>query len=374
MVRELLGASGGTFANPAANFYQGEPDMLKFSENVAQVFLGTRLQCAQCHNHPFDRWTMDDYYGWAAFFSQIGRKQAGDPRETIVFNRGAGAPKHPVTKADVVPKFLGGAVPELAGRDRREVLAEWLTAPDNKFFAPNVANIVWAHFFGIGIVEEVDDVRLSNPPANPELLAALAGVLRESRYDLRAFVRLVCNSNAYQRSTRANDSNRLDERNFSRARVRRLRAEVLLDTLASLTGTRNKFKGLPLGARAVQIADGNVSNYFLTTFGRATRATVCSCEVKLEPNLSQALHLINGEMTHQRIRQGGLVQRWLAEEKLSGAQVVGRIYRLALCRPPTAGESARLTAGAPEAGEPRRLHFEDVFWAVLNSKEFVFNH
>ena len=373
IVRELLGATGGTFANPAANFYQSEMDPLLFPENVAQAFLGTRLQCAQCHNHPFDRWTMDDYYGWNAFFTQIGRKKGNDPRETVVFNSGSGGVKHPVGKQDVAPKFLGGAVPEMNGRDRRVVLADWLTAPDNPYFSRNIANIVWAHFFGIGIVEPVDDMRLSNPPANPELLAALATRLRDSKYDLRDLVRLICNSHTYQRSTIPNDTNLLDERNFSRSLVRRMRAEVLHDVLAEQTQARNKLKGLPLGARAVQIADGNVSNYFLTTFGRATRATVCSCEVKLEPNLSQALHLINGESTDQRIRQGGIVKQWLAD-KMSPDAIVTLIYRRALCRPPTADELAKLTGGVPANPEEQRAYFEDVFWAVLNSKEFVFNH
>ena len=373
IVRDLLGATGGTFANPAANFYQSEMDPLKFPENVAQAFLGTRLQCAQCHNHPFDRWTMDDYYGWNAFFTQIGRKKGNDPRETVVFNKASGGVKHPVTKADVAPKFLGGPVPDLNGRDRRVVLAEWLTAPDNPYFSRNIANIVWAHFFGIGIVEPVDDMRLSNPPANPELLSALATRLRESKYDLRDLVRLICNSHTYQRSTIPNATNQLDERNFSRSLVRRMRAEVLHDVLADQTQSRNKLKGLPPGARAVQIADGNVSNYFLTTFGRATRATVCSCEVKLEPNLSQALHLINGETTDQRIRQGGMVKQWLTD-KMSPEDIVTLIYRRALCRPPTGVELAKLVGGVPEKPDGQRAYYEDVFWAVLNSKEFVFNH
>jgi mono/diheme cytochrome c family protein len=373
IARELLTSSGGTFANPAANFYQGEMDMLKFSENVAQAFLGTRLQCAQCHNHPFDRWTMDDYYGWAAFFSQVGKKKGDDPRETVVFNRASGGVQHPVGKRDVPPKFLGGETPDTKGKDRRAVLADWLTSPENPWFSRNIANIVWSHFFGVGIVEPVDDMRLSNPPSNPELLDGLASRLRGSNYDLRDLVRLICNSRAYQRVTSPNETNELDERNFSRALVRRLRAEVLQDVLAEQTGTRNKFKGLPLGARAVQIADGNVSNYFLTTFGRATRATVCSCEVKLEPNLSQALHLINGEVTHQRVRQGALVATWMKEEKKPG-EIVDLIYRRALCRPATDSEREALLKGLPEKPEERRAYLEDVFWAVLNSKEFVFNH
>ena len=173
MVRELLGASGGTFKNPATNYYQVERDTLKTAENVAQVFMGIRMQCAQCHNHPFDRWTMDDYYSFAAFFSQVGRKQGEDYRELIIFNSGGGEVNHPVGGRVMPPKFLGGAVADVAGKDRRVVLAEWLASPENPYFATSVANRVWAHFFGIGIVEPVDDIRVSNPASNPELFTAL---------------------------------------------------------------------------------------------------------------------------------------------------------------------------------------------------------
>ncbi|MGH9362395.1 MAG: DUF1549 and DUF1553 domain-containing protein, partial [Thermoanaerobaculia bacterium] len=300
MVQELLGARGGTFENAATNYYQNETDTLKVAENVAQVFMGMRIQCAQCHNHPFDRWTQDDYYGFAAFYSQIGRKPGEDPRETIVFNSGGGEVAHPVGGRVMQPKFLGGARPEVAGKDRREVLAGWIASSENPYFARNLANIVWAHFFGRGIVHEVDDVRVSNPAVNPDLLEALARRFTEYRYDFKKLVRDICTSGTYGLSTRSYPTNAGDERNFARAGVRRLKAEVLLDCVSQLTETKNKFQGLPLGARAVQIADGAASSYFLTTFGRASRATVCSCEVKMEPNLSQALHLLNGDTVTER--------------------------------------------------------------------------
>ena len=222
MVRELLGASGGTFTSPATNFYQIERDTLKTAENVAQVFMGIRTQCAQCHNHPFDRWTMDDYYGFAAFFSQIGRKTGEDYRETIIFNRGGGDVKHPVGGRTMAPKFLGGAVADVKGKDRRVELAKWLTSTDNPFFATSVANRVWAHFFGTGIVEPVDDIRVSNPPSNPELFQALGDRLVEYKYDFKQLVRDICNSEAYQRSTSRNETNRTDDRNFAHANVRRI--------------------------------------------------------------------------------------------------------------------------------------------------------
>jgi hypothetical protein len=372
MVQKLLGSTGGTFSNPATNYYQMEQDRLKIAENVAQVFMGMRIQCAQCHNHPFDRWTMDDYYSFAAFFAQIGRKQGADPRETIVFNSGGGEVNHLVGGRVMAPKFLGGATPDLKGRDRRQVLAEWLASPDNPYFARNLANIVWAHFFGRGIVHQVDDVRISNPPVNSPLIEALAQHFTEYKYDFKRLVRDICTSRTYQLSTVTNDTNAFDERNFSHATLRRIRAEVLLDCITQATETKDKFAGLPLGARAVQIADGNTATYFLTTFGRASRETVCSCEVKMEPNLGQALHLMNGESVHEKVKQGGVVKR-LLDEKKTPAQVVSNLYLRCLNRQPTTDEAKAVESQLAGAKDPRPA-LQDVFWALLNSREFLFNH
>jgi len=372
IARDLLSARGGTFDNPATNFFQIEQDVLKLTENVAQVFMGTRIQCAQCHNHPFDRWTMDDYYGFASFFAQVKRKPAEDPRERIVFDA-KGEVKHPVSKQNASPKFLGGEAPNLDGTTRRQAVAEWLASPDNPWFARNFANITWAHFFGPGIVDPVDDVRVSNPPSNPELLDALAARFVEYDYDFRRLVRDICTSRTYQLSSRTNETNITDQTNFSHSLVRRLRAEVLLDCISQVTNTPNKFKGLPKGARAVQIADGNTSNYFLTTFGRATRATVCSCEVKLEPNLSQALHLLNGDTTHNRIRSGKVIPTLLEQHK-EPAKVIDQLYLACLSRSPTEKELSALVKTVKEAGDNPTEVLEDVFWALLNSKEFFFNH
>jgi len=339
-VQELLGASGGTFKNPATNYYQNERDILKVTENVAQVFMGMRIQCAQCHNHPFDRWTMDDYYGFAAFFCQIGRKGTDDPRELTVFNSGNGEVRHPVGNRVMAPKFLGGSTADVAGKDRRQVMANWLASPENPYFATNLSNIVWAHFFGIGIINEVDDVRVSNPASNQELLNEMGKKFTEYNYDFKKLVRDICNSNTYQRSTKANESNDSDLKNFSHAYIRRIKAETFLDCISQVTETKNKFPGLPLGARAVQIADGQVSNYFLTTFGRATRESVCSCEVKLEPTLSQSLHLLNGDATTQRINQGNLVGRLLKEKK-PPEEILDEIYIRCLTRLPSADEKKK---------------------------------
>src|SRR5207237_6719814 len=333
IVRNLLTASESNFRNPAANYYQIESDTLKLAENTAQVFMGMRIQCAQCHNHPFDRWTMNDYYSFAAFFAQVGRKPGDDPRETVIFDRGGGDVTHPVTKAAMKPKFLGGDTPEIKGESRREVLAKWLTSPQNPYFARNIANLVWTHFLGRGIIEPVDDVRISNPPSNPELLDALARKLVDYKYDLKKLVRDICASRRYQLSSRANETNASDERNFSKAAIRRIRAEVLLDCISQVTETQDKFNGLPRGAHAVQIADGNTANYFLTTFGRASRTTVCSCEVKTDPNLSQALHLLNGNTIQDKVENGGLVKKLLKKGDTPD-QVIDDLYLRCFSRKP----------------------------------------
>ncbi len=373
MVRELLVSTGGTFTTPQTNFYEIERDRLKTSENVAQVFMGIRTQCAQCHNHPFDRWTMDDYYGFAAFFSQIGRKQAEDYREYIISNRGSGETRNPVTRQTMKPKFLGGEQPDVAGKDRREVLAQWLTAPENPYFATSIANRVWAHFTGVGLVDEVDDIRASNPPSNPELFDRLGEKLVEYKFDFRRLVRDICASEAYQRSSTATEQNAGDLRNYSHATVRRIPAESLLDCISLVTSAPDKFRGLPLGARAVQVADGATSNYFLTTFGRSPRTTVCDCEATTDPSLSQALHLLNGTSVHNKIAQGKVIEKMLKEEKMSSDDVLKSIFIRCLSRTPTQTEMKELQESISQAANEQQ-GLEDVFWALLNSREFVFNH
>jgi hypothetical protein len=372
MVQELLSASGGNFKNPATNFYQTTSETLLLAENVAQVFMGIRVQCAQCHNHPFDRWTQNDYYSFAAFFAQIGRKGGEDYREMIVFNSGGGEVNHPVGGRVMPPKFLGGGSPDLRGQDRRAVLAKWLASPQNPWFATSFANRVWAHFLGVGIVEPVDDVRVSNPASNPELLEALGKHFTETKYNFKQLVRDICNSRTYQRSTHRNASNAGDDRNFAHAAVRRIKAENLLDCISAVTDTKDKFDGLPIGARAVQIADGTRSTYFLTTFGRATRETPCSCEVKMEPTLSQALHLLNGETVNAKIRQGGVIAKLMANKKFPEERIT-ELYARALSRKPTRPELTKLV-GVLNQSKDQTQALEDIYWALLNSREFLFNH
>ena len=372
VIREVLTATGGTFEKPAANYYQTETTPATLAENVAQVFCGMRIQCAQCHNHPFDRWTMDDYYGFTAFFAQVGYKQAADPREITIFNRGEGEIEHPLGNKAVTPRYLGDKDLSPGNTDRRELLATWLTSRDNPFLSRNLANVIWSHFLGKGIVEPVDDVRISNPPSNPELLDALGAKLANYRFDVRKLAIDICNSRTYQLSGVKNQSNKLDSSNFASAAVRRVRAEVLLDCISQVTLANTKFPGRPDGSRAVELLDGRSTNHFLTTFGRSTRETPCACEVKLEPTLSQALHLLNGENTTGKINQGGRVKKALQAGKKPRA-VADELYIACLARRPSAGESAKIDEMLSKSKNiPEDL--EDLFWALLNSREFIFNH
>ena len=373
LVQELLTAEGGNFTEPAANFYLIEQEPPQMAENVAQVFLGIQIQCAQCHNHPFERWTMDDYYSFAAFFAQVGRKGSSDPRESIVFNRGSGEVANLKDGRQMPPKFLGGETPDVNGKDRRAVLAEWLTSADNPWFAQNIANRVWDHFFGRGIVDPPDDVRVSNPPANAALLEELGKRLVAYEYDLRQLIRDICNSNTYQLSTQPREGSVADEANFATASVRRLPAEMLLDAVAQVTTTDVKFRSLPLGARAVQVADGKSGNYFLDVFGRPPRDSACTCERRNEPTLAQTLHLINGDTLTTAIQAGdGRLASRIAEEAPTEA-IIDELYLAAYARPPKDEERQRIVDYVA-ATEDRKVALEDAYWSVLNSKEFIFNH
>ncbi|NUM55795.1 MAG: DUF1549 domain-containing protein [Candidatus Hydrogenedentes bacterium] len=373
LVRELLTAQGGNFTEPAVNFYVAEPNPLQMAENVAQVFMGIQLKCAQCHNHPFERWTMDDYYSFSAFFAQVGQKGSSDPRERIVFDRRGGEVNHIKDNRAMAPKFLGGDTPDCTGKDRRTVLADWLTAPDNPWFAKTIGNRVWAQFFGRGITDPPDDVRVTNPPTHPELEDALAKRLVEVKYDLRALVRDICNSYTYQMSTQPRNETVTDKRNFAYQNVRRLGAEQLLDAIAKVTESKVKFPVLPLGANAVQVADGNSGNYFLGLFGRPARSTVCTCERRAEPTLAQVLHLINGDtMTNALNASGGRLEK-LASSQLTPAQMAEDIWLAAYSRTPTTDEQAYVENYVNTAAD-KKVAIEDVMWSVLNSKEFVFNH
>ncbi|MEO6786475.1 MAG: DUF1549 and DUF1553 domain-containing protein, partial [Chthoniobacteraceae bacterium] len=371
MAKQLILATGSNLDNPATNYYELEINPLKLAENTAQAFFGTRIQCAQCHNHPFDRWTMADYRGFVSFFTQVARKQGEDPRERIVFNSGGGEARHPVDNRVIPPKFLGEEQPDCTGKDRRQVLADWIASPKNPFFPRHIANLVWAQYMGRGIVEPVDDARLSNPPSNPELLDALAEKLVEYNYDVRHLARDICNSAAYQRTPRVNESNELDDRNFAKASIRRMRSEVMLDCITQVTETKDKYKGLPLGARAVEIADGRTTSYFLTTFGREDRETICSRE-HVGPTLSQALHMLNGDTVEGKIQAGGVVQK-LIKANMTPREVASELYLRCFGRNPTEQELVKLEEHWGVTEEQPKV-YTDIFWALMNAKEFMFNH
>lgn len=373
LVTKVLTAEGGNFTNPATNFFVLDTDPLVMAENVAQVFFGIQIKCAQCHNHPFERWTMEDYYSFAAFFSQVGRKASSDPRETVIFNRASGEVNNIKDGAQMAPKFLGGDKPDCTGKDRRAVLAEWLTSKENPWFAKNIANRVWQQFFGSGIINPPDDVRVSNPPSNPQLLDELGVKLIEYNYDLRKLVRDITTSYTYQLSTQPRDETVTDTRNFAYAQLRRMGAETMLDAISKVTDTQVKFPGLPLGASASQVAEGNSGVYFLSVFGRPPRTTVCTCDRKENPTLAQSLHLINGDTVDNAIKKpGGRLDKLFAAETPPD-QIIKEMYVAALSRPPAEAELTQLSAYVTVA-EDKRAALEDTFWSLLNSKEFMFNH
>lgn len=345
-VAELVTGSGSNLRQPPSNLYTSSERLTpqKTAEDLAQVFLGTRIQCAQCHNHPFDRWTMDDYYSFASFFAGVNMKRGVEGREVVIYNNNAAnTVEHPVDGRRMKPKVLGGDAPDVEGVDPRKKLAEWLTSPDNAAFSQTMANVIWSHFFGRGIVEPVDDVRISNPPSNKELLEEIGRKLAEYGFDKKKLIRDICNSRTYQLSAASNSTNELDEAYFSHSYVRRLRAEVLLDTITRITGTEDRFPQSPPGTRAVQLYSGSVSNYFLTTFGRAPRESACSCEVNKEANLSQALHLVNGDTITQKIAQSQLIGNLLNQKKTT-PEIIEELYIRALSRKPTASEIEKLEA------------------------------
>ena len=319
-VREILTAAGTTDTNPATTWYREVDEPTKQVEDVAQLFLGLRIQCARCHHHPYEKWSQDDYYGMAAFFSRVGKKNiSGAPqpvRDRRVFhNDGLASAANPRTGTNLKPTGLGtGAMSIPADRDPRVYLANWLVEPENPFFARALVNRYWKHFFGRGIVEPEDDMRATNPPSNPELLDNLAAHFVATRFDLKDLVRTICQSQTYQLSAIPNAYNATDKQSFSRHYPKRLTAEVLVDAFYQVTGTAPSFNGWPAGTRAMQLADTDVAPYFLTVFGQPQANTACECERLQSANLAQSLHLLNNVEVLERISnpsaRGQLGQRY----------------------------------------------------------------
>ncbi len=388
-VSDLILAQGSTFTNGPANYYRVVSDPKDLAETTSQVFLGVRMQCAKCHNHPFEKWTQSDYYQFAAFFARVGIKGSQEfglfGNEQIVRLNDGGDIYHPKTGKLMRPMPLGAQLVSLSGKtdaklpdpdadgDRRRALADWLTAPSNRLFARNIANRYWGYMFGKGIVNPIDDMRVTNPPTNPQLLDFLADELTRSHYDLKHLLAIICNSQAYQRGSAATGDNLKDELFFTHYMPKRLGAETLLDAIDFACGTQEKFNQLPPGTRAIQLPDPNVGSDFLDTFGRPLRVISCECERTVEPNLSQTLRLMNGELINRKVGQGeGRIFKMIAAKKPNDA-ILNDIYTCALGRPPRRDERLQVM-GALAFAPDRKPVFEDVLLILLNSKEFLFNH
>src|SRR5215831_9532404 len=363
---ELLTASGNLFFQPTANFYYitefSEPENI--ATNVSQVFLGVRLECARCHNHPWEKWTQDDFWGFAAFFGRMGIKDTYQNDESQVLLKSKGEVIHPKTKQAVPPKYLDGpSEKEGLDEDIREKLAGWMTAPANPWFARAIVNRVVKHYLGRALVEPVDDFRVTNPPSNEALLDALAEDFVRNGYHLRHTIRLLLNSRVYQLSSRPNETNRGDQLNYSRYYPKRLMAEQLIDAVSQVTGVPEKYRGQMLGTRAMSIPQGAPS-YFLQTFGRP-KAREVICERDNQPDMAQAMHLISGEtFQRQTAARGGMLDRWLTDPSLTDEEIGRRLFVSALARQPDSRELAvALEPIRAKGTESRRQAFEDVLWA-----------
>lgn len=375
-VRQILAASGEVGENPAVTWYREVRETNEQVEDTAQLFLGLRIQCARCHHHPFERWSQTDYYGLAAFFTKVGRKPGEQNGEERIFHqRGLASATHPKTQQAVPPAGLGSApVPLAPDDDPRGALVDWMAAKDNPFFARALVNRYWKHFFGRGLVDPEDDMRVTNPASNPALLAALARHFVESGFDLKDLVRTICRSQVYQLSSEPNQYNASDKQNFSRYYPKRLSAEVLLDALDVATGTKTSFGGLPGETRAVQLPDTTFGSYFLTVFGRPESSSACECERSSEASLAQSLHLLNSGEVQGKLAAGeGRAAALTADTQRPAAEKVRQLYLLVYSREPAADETA-VALKYLETKKNDKLAFEDILWALVNTKEFLFNH
>ena len=387
-VHDLLTAQGSTFTTGPSNYYRVASNPQDLAETTSQLFLGVRLQCTKCHHHPFEKWSQTDYYQFAAFFARVGLKNSNDfgifGNENVVKIQGGGEVGHPKTGARMYPTPLGvtlatlpdGKLPDPdAGGDRRRALADWLTAKDNRLFARNLANRYWGYLFSRGIVNPIDDQRVTNPPTNPELLDAVADELATSHFDLKHLLRVLCTTQTYQRSSEGTRENFKDETFFTHYLPKRLPAESMLDALDFACGTREKFNQLPLGTRAIQLPDPQVNSDFLDTFGRPQRLIACECERTAEPNLSQTLKLMNGDKMNNKVTDGNGRLAKLINAKAGNDTILNDLYAASLGRPPRREERRLImTALVFTSPKDRKSVFEDVLVTLLNSKEFLFNH
>jgi len=371
--REVIAAEGPLAEVGPASFYKVASKPGDAASSLSQIFLGVRIACAECHHHPFDRWTQNDYFGMQAFFAPL-RIQGGKDNEVLLAGEATASVN--ARTGEKVPAHVLGEESQ-AGKatgDSRQLLAHWLTSPANPYFARNLANRIWAHMLGRGMIEPVDDVRATNPPTNPELLQALAQRLIDSRFDMRQLIREITASRVYQTSSRPNETNLRDEQDYSRALLKRLDAEVLLDMLCQATGVPEKFRGLPAGSRAIQLWDSKVPHYFLKQFGRPQRVSACECERRHEPNVAQVLHLLNSpEIQAKLSHESGTAAR-LAKQIAADGKLVEELYLIYFSRFPSTEEAKSAAQYLGEHQAQRREAVEDLSWGLLNSLEFRFNH
>jgi hypothetical protein len=376
LVRSVVAASGEIGQNPPVAWYREVRTTEQQVEDTAQLFLGLRIQCAHCHHHPFEKWSQRDYHGFAAFFARVGRKDGQTPEEPMIYHRyGKATMEHPKTGEQVPATALDMPADEIAPEeDPRHLLVDWMSDRDNRFFAPALVNRYWKHFFNRGLVDPEDDMRVTNPASNPELLDALASHFIDSGFDLKDLVRTICRSSTYQLSSIPNEYNASDKQNFSRYYPRRLTAEALLDTLDVATGSQTKFAGLPQGTKAVQLPDTAANTYFLTVFGKPEADTACECERSQEANLAQSLHLLNsGEVQSKLSDANGRAAKLAADATRSHEEKVQELYLWVYARPPVE-EELQVALAHLEKSENKQQAYEDVIWALLNTKEFLFNH
>ncbi len=373
-VRELVTAKGSIYSNGPANYYRINKNATDLAESTAQLFLGVRLQCAKCHHHPFEKYSQGDYYSFAAFFSRVGTKNSEDfglfGRESVVLVKSSGSVRHPRTGKVLEPTPLEGE-PLTHDLDLRIPLAQWLTAKENEQFARSVVNRYTGYLLGRGLVEPIDDMRATNPPSNEELLNALTREFIKSDFDLKQLIRTIMRSRLYQLSSRPTPENTTDSKFYSHYRVKRLAAEPLLDAVDSVTGVPTKFKNLPQGTRAIELPDAEYPNYFLTTFAKPRRASVCECERMPDESLAQALHTLNGDILANKIADGKARVATLMKAKTPHEKMVEELYLAALCRLPSAKEQSANYELLKESPNPKEF-YEDLLWALMNSKQFLF--
>ena len=372
---ELLTATGSTFSNPAANFYRTSKDMNDCVETISQVFLGARLQCAKCHNHPFERWTQDNYYGMAAFFNRVQRKNTKRANEMFIFVSQSGEVTQPRTQQQMKPWVPGqGDIENPNEFDRRLDFAKWLTEPDNPFFAKIEVNRIWSQVFGRGIVEPADDFRDTNPPSNALLLDQLAQDFVDNGYDRKKILATILKSRTYQTSYQPNDFNEDDTKYFSHYQPRLLSAEQLLDAICHVTQVAESFGGLPAGTKATHLpAPDLVNNEFLKIFGQPERQTVCACERTNESNLSMAIQFFNGPLIYGKLKDESNSFRKSMTDGKSNTEIITLLYNLAVCRNPSDTE-LKASLEHIESKEDRVEALEDICWAILNTNEFLFQH